>query len=156
MEAARAGGEMPAVLSAANEVAVAAFLDGRLNFGGIARVIGEVMNTWVGHGGKPDLESVLAADARARARLAEALLRGARQPRSVQLLNLSWQHLLAFLFAVGLLVTVHEFGHYWVARRLGFKVLRFSVGFGKALWSAGGGRGPHRIRASRPFRWVAT
>jgi regulator of sigma E protease len=49
-------------------------------------------------------------------------------------LNLSWQHLLAFLFAVGLLVTVHEFGHYWVARRLGFKVLRFSVGFGKALW----------------------
>ncbi len=50
-------------------------------------------------------------------------------------MNLSWQHLLAFLFAVGLLVTVHEFGHYWVARRLGFKVLRFSVGFGKALWS---------------------
>jgi regulator of sigma E protease len=50
-------------------------------------------------------------------------------------LNLSWHSLLAFLFAVGLLVTVHEFGHYWVARRLGFKVLRFSVGFGKALWS---------------------
>jgi regulator of sigma E protease len=50
-------------------------------------------------------------------------------------LNLSWLHLVAFLFAVGLLVTVHEFGHYWVARRLGFKVLRFSVGFGKALWS---------------------
>jgi regulator of sigma E protease len=49
-------------------------------------------------------------------------------------LNLSWQHLLAFLFAVGLLVTVHEFGHYWVARRLGFKVLRFSVGFGKPLF----------------------
>jgi regulator of sigma E protease len=49
-------------------------------------------------------------------------------------LSLSWQHLLAFLFAVGLLVTVHEYGHYWVARRLGFKVLRFSVGFGKALW----------------------
>ena len=34
-----------------------------------------------------------------------------------------------------MLVTVHEFGHYWVARLLGFKVLRFSVGFGKALWS---------------------
>lgn len=49
-------------------------------------------------------------------------------------MNLSWQHLLAFLFAVGLLVTVHEFGHFWVARRLGFKVLRFSVGFGKPLW----------------------
>jgi regulator of sigma E protease len=38
-----------------------------------------------------------------------------------------------FVVAVSLLVTVHEFGHYWVARRLGFKVLRFSVGFGKPL-----------------------
>jgi regulator of sigma E protease len=40
-----------------------------------------------------------------------------------------------FVVAVSLLVTVHEFGHYWVARRLGFKVLRFSVGFGKPLIS---------------------
>ena len=38
-----------------------------------------------------------------------------------------------FVVAVGLLVTVHEFGHYWVARRLGFKVLRFSIGFGQPL-----------------------
>src|ERR1700743_448909 len=43
--------------------------------------------------------------------------------------------LLWFIVAVSLLVTVHEFGHYWVARRLGFKVLRFSVGFGKPLFS---------------------
>ncbi|MBS0366575.1 MAG: RIP metalloprotease RseP [Proteobacteria bacterium] len=42
--------------------------------------------------------------------------------------------LLWFVVAVGLLVTVHEFGHFWVARRLGFKVLRFSVGFGKPLF----------------------
>jgi regulator of sigma E protease len=55
-------------------------------------------------------------------------------------LNLSWQHLLAFIVAVGVLVTVHEFGHYWVARRLGFKVLRFSVGFGKSLVSRVAGR----------------
>lgn len=53
-------------------------------------------------------------------------------------MSLSWQHLLAFLVAVGVLVTVHEFGHYWVARKLGFKVLRFSVGFGKALWTRRG------------------
>ena len=38
-----------------------------------------------------------------------------------------------FIIAVSLLVTVHEFGHFWVARKLGFKVLRFSVGFGKPL-----------------------
>ncbi|MGD8498586.1 MAG: RIP metalloprotease RseP [Chromatiales bacterium] len=40
----------------------------------------------------------------------------------------------AFIVAIGVLVTVHEFGHYWVARRLGVKVLRFSVGFGKPIW----------------------
>jgi regulator of sigma E protease len=39
----------------------------------------------------------------------------------------------AFLVAVGILVAVHEFGHYWVAKKLGFKVLRFSIGFGKPL-----------------------
>lgn len=39
----------------------------------------------------------------------------------------------AFVVAVGLLVAVHEYGHYWVARRLGVKVLRFSVGFGRPL-----------------------
>ncbi len=39
-----------------------------------------------------------------------------------------------FIVAVSVLVTVHEFGHYWVARKLGFKVLRFSVGFGKPLY----------------------
>lgn len=41
---------------------------------------------------------------------------------------------LAFIAAIGILVTIHEFGHYWVARRCGVKVLRFSVGFGKPLW----------------------
>ena len=44
-----------------------------------------------------------------------------------------------FVLAVCILVTVHEFGHYWVARRLGFKVLRFSVGFGRPLWMKVGG-----------------
>ena len=39
----------------------------------------------------------------------------------------------AFLVAIGILVAVHEFGHYWVARKLGFKVLRFSIGFGRPL-----------------------
>src|SRR6185437_1601739 len=38
-----------------------------------------------------------------------------------------------YIVAVGFLVIVHEFGHFWVARRLGFKVLRFSVGFGTPL-----------------------
>ncbi|MCC7199026.1 MAG: RIP metalloprotease RseP [Gammaproteobacteria bacterium] len=42
---------------------------------------------------------------------------------------------LSFIVAIGILVAVHEFGHFWVARRLGFKVLRFSIGFGRPLWT---------------------
>ncbi|HYR05899.1 MAG TPA: RIP metalloprotease RseP [Gallionella sp.] len=50
--------------------------------------------------------------------------------------------LFAFVGAIALLVLIHEFGHYWVARRCGVKVLRFSIGFGKVIYSkrfAGGG-----------------
>ena len=39
------------------------------------------------------------------------------------------------LVTLGVLVTFHEFGHFWVARRFGVKVLRFSIGFGKPIWS---------------------
>ena len=49
-------------------------------------------------------------------------------------MNTALISLLAFIVAIGVLVTVHEFGHFWVARRLGVKVLRFSIGFGKPLW----------------------
>jgi regulator of sigma E protease len=54
-------------------------------------------------------------------------------------MSFAW-YILWFIIAVSLLVTVHEFGHYWVARRLGFKVLRFSVGFGRPLWKRVAGR----------------
>ncbi|TMS94974.1 MULTISPECIES: sigma E protease regulator RseP [unclassified Pseudoalteromonas] len=39
----------------------------------------------------------------------------------------------SFILALGILVTVHEYGHFWVARKAGVKVLRFSIGFGKSL-----------------------
>jgi regulator of sigma E protease len=48
-----------------------------------------------------------------------------------------------FIIAVSLLVTVHEYGHFWVARKLGFKVLRFSVGFGKPLFKYVGAAPDH-------------
>ena len=44
------------------------------------------------------------------------------------------QHTLAFIFALGILITFHEFGHFWVARKFDVKILRFSIGFGKPLW----------------------
>lgn len=48
--------------------------------------------------------------------------------------------ILAFIVAVGLIVSVHEFGHFWVAKRLGVKVLRFSIGFGQPLFKRRAGR----------------
>jgi len=63
-------------------------------------------------------------------------------------MNFIW-YLIWFVVAVGLLVTVHEFGHFWVARRLGFKVLRFSIGFGRPLftWVAGADRVEYVVAA---------
>jgi regulator of sigma E protease len=48
---------------------------------------------------------------------------------------------LGFIVAIGVLVAVHEYGHFWAARKLGFKVLRFSIGFGRPL-ARRVGRGP--------------
>lgn len=40
----------------------------------------------------------------------------------------------SFVVALGILITVHEYGHFWVARKNGVQVDRFSIGFGKAIW----------------------
>jgi regulator of sigma E protease len=57
---------------------------------------------------------------------------------------------IAFVVAISVLVAVHEFGHYWVARRLGFKVERFSIGFGRPLlqwWGRDADRVEYRVAA---------
>jgi regulator of sigma E protease len=59
--------------------------------------------------------------------------------------------LLFFVIAIGVLVTVHEFGHFWVARRLGVKVLRFSVGFGPALLRREARDGTEYVLAAVPL-----
>ncbi|KZZ61719.1 zinc metallopeptidase RseP [Oleiphilus sp. HI0125] len=45
------------------------------------------------------------------------------------------ESVISLIITLGILVTVHEYGHFWVARRCGVKVLRFSVGFGKPIFS---------------------
>lgn len=59
--------------------------------------------------------------------------------------------LASFIVALGILVTVHEFGHFWVARRSGVQVLRFSVGFGRPLWSRTGRDGTEYMVAMIPL-----
>lgn len=57
----------------------------------------------------------------------------------------------AFLVSVSILVAFHEWGHFWVARRLGIKVLRFSIGFGKSLWRFHDRKGTEYVIAALPF-----
>jgi len=57
-----------------------------------------------------------------------------------------------FVIALGVLIAVHEFGHFWVARRLGVKVLRFSIGFGRPLLRrAGTSDGTEYVLAAVPL-----
>lgn len=55
------------------------------------------------------------------------------------------------IVSLGVLVTFHEFGHFWVARRNGVRVLRFSVGFGKPLWLHRGKDGTEYAIAAIPL-----
>eukprot|EP00611_Tribonema_gayanum_P020150 TRINITY_DN3620_c0_g1_i1.p1 TRINITY_DN3620_c0_g1~~TRINITY_DN3620_c0_g1_i1.p1 ORF type:complete len:457 (+),score=117.59 TRINITY_DN3620_c0_g1_i1:52-1422(+) len=57
----------------------------------------------------------------------------------------------SFIVAIGVLVAFHEFGHFWVARRFGIKVLKFSIGFGRPLWSRRGKDGVEYIVAMIPL-----
>lgn len=57
----------------------------------------------------------------------------------------------AFLLALGILIAAHEFGHFWVARRCGVYIERFSIGFGKALWRKVGKDGTEYTLAMIPL-----
>ena len=65
-------------------------------------------------------------------------------------MNLAYQ-ILSFLAAIIILVTIHEFGHFYVARLCGVKVLRFSLGFGKVLWRRYDKHGTEFSLSALPF-----
>jgi regulator of sigma E protease len=62
------------------------------------------------------------------------------------------RNILAFIIALGILITVHEYGHFWVAKKNGVKVLRFSIGFGKAIWQKNWS-GWNRVRNCTHSAW---
>ncbi|MBT8449901.1 MAG: RIP metalloprotease RseP, partial [Gammaproteobacteria bacterium] len=66
------------------------------------------------------------------------------------MLDILW-NIGSFIVALGILVTIHEYGHFWVARRCGVKVLKFSVGFGKSIWSHRGKDGTVYTVAAIPL-----
>jgi regulator of sigma E protease len=66
------------------------------------------------------------------------------------MMSILWS-LAAFIIALGILITVHEFGHFWVARRCGVRVERFSIGFGKALWRRTDRQGTEYVIALIPL-----
>jgi len=57
----------------------------------------------------------------------------------------------SFVIALGMLITAHEYGHFWVARRCGVKVERFSIGFGRAIWRKVGQDGTEYVLAIIPL-----
>ncbi|WP_145537988.1 sigma E protease regulator RseP [Yersinia kristensenii] len=66
------------------------------------------------------------------------------------MMSILWS-LAAFIIALGILITVHEFGHFWVARRCGVRVERFSIGFGKSLWRRTDRQGTEYVIALIPL-----
>ncbi len=61
------------------------------------------------------------------------------------------QNILSIVISLGVLITFHEFGHYFIARRCGVKVLRFSVGFGKPIYRHVGKTGTEYTLAMIPL-----
>ena len=114
------------VLNAANEVAVAAFLDAAHRFHRDSRAECRHHRGGVARAARIADAGRSAGAGRARARVCPAM--GARARNLITTV-------LAFLLTLAILVVIHEYGHYRVAVACGVKVLRFSVGFGRVLWS---------------------
>ena len=127
----RAPGSLAVVLNAANEVAVAAFLAGKLSFVSIADVIARAMDAHT-----PSAVSTL-ADVRGADRwaheFAQEVVRSYNQEGGFPTVTSTLFSLAAFVFVLGVLVFVHELGHFLVARWLGVRVITFSIGFGPKL-----------------------
>ena len=116
-EAAVAGGTAPCALNAANEIAVHAFLTGRLGFTGIPRVIEGVLEQLGSHR-VHDFEALYVTDSEARELAAELI--------DTEVTRMSW--ILAFL-GFAMLVILHEAGHFFAAKAVGMRVERFALFF---------------------------
>jgi 1-deoxy-D-xylulose-5-phosphate reductoisomerase len=136
------GSLAPAVLNGANEVVVEEFLAGRIGFMDIARCLASTLDrvaTGEGPGSKagaPDVDDCLAADRWGR----EHQVAGSGNEGRKDVMNIGFDNLIAFVLIFGILVFLHELGHFMVAKWAGIRVEVFSLGFGPRLfgWRSGG------------------
>ena len=135
LEAGEAGGTAPCVLNAADEVAVAAFLGGRIPFTGIAAVIEQRAGGDAGPGGDPLRRSL-----RHRRRGARAQPRGDRGAGG----GMNWVYVFV---GFCLLIILHEAGHFVAAKAVGMRVERFFLFFGPTLWSFKRGETEYGVKA---------
>ena len=162
-QAMQRGGMAPAVLNAANEVAVEAFLTRRIGFLQIAELVAETLDMAEGRNllaEVDDLSGVLAVDAAARGLALNLLERWSAVGGAMidgcarcAVNDPDWRRMqwsfyepltggfgklltftLPFLFVLIIVVFVHELGHFLVARWCGVKVKAFSIGFGKEIF----------------------
>ncbi len=124
------GGSWPVVLNAANEMAVEAFLAGCITFPMIPQVIEQALGAArSGHVAAP-----FARRCAGRRRLGPRVF-GRNYQYATIVITKDMTTILAFLFVLGVLVFVHELGHFLVARWHGVRVHTFSLGFGPKLFS---------------------
>ena len=134
---------LPIVLNAANEVAVSAFLERRIGFTAIPDLIGRAMDAYEAgtaragpRSGRRPRRST-AGRASSPKRRAGGYNQGFSRHTSVADFASRSEaivtSILAFVFVLGVLIFVHELGHFLMARRIGVRVLTFSLGFGPKL-----------------------
>lgn len=123
MRCARTGGTAPTVMNAANEIAVGLFLGHKIGYHSIYESVAAAVEA-IAPVAAPDLDVIRAADQEARAL------------RPVLFPFLKGQHMY-ILFAIlvfGILIAVHELGHFLVAKACGVRVDEFAIGMGPAIW----------------------
>ena len=131
------GGGAPAVLNAANEVAVAAFLEGKISFPDIVHVVSETCAARGGSRLRPRWPRRRRSTgprgvARGKSPAGSVAPRPSTDRKEARLTILG--NTLALVVVLSILVFVHEFGHFAVAKAFGFPVEVFSFGFGKRLF----------------------
>ena len=144
------GGIMPCVLNAADEVAVEAFLNNRLRFSAIPRLIEEVMRQMDSQPDAVEFDGdVLEGDGKPGCRAGASEFRhiSGLEEKCFYMVGSFVTDALVVVVVLGIMIFIHELGHFMAAKSFGVRVLVFSLGFGKTLLHIKRGDTDYRISA---------